>query len=234
MGSDQWESTLQQCSVCSSRRHSTLYDPTTAPVTLVQSRSEMLQSSLAHRRAQPAWSCASFCLSELEGMTSESRRLKHMITERFPLLSSPVVLLCSGEKMKGWKITRGKIWTFSCWVATHFVEKYCQMLFVVVFHLQSHSFSEGFSFDWLKSIDGKVTWFPAEPSAALFSCGLGKAELLTLSGAGEELLALCCCGHTDCSTSCFIWRCNCRPYKYTGVMHSWQNQSKTLSEQLAS
>lgn len=133
----------------------------------LQFRAGVKCSSLALLIAVPSLpEVVLFHLSELEGMTSESRRLEHMVTERFPLLSSPVVLLCGGEKMKGWKITRGKVWTFSCWAATHFVEKYCQMLFVVVFHLQSHSFSEGFSFDWLKSIDGKFTWFPAEPPAA--------------------------------------------------------------------
>lgn len=40
---------------------------------------------------------------------------------------------CSGHEMKGWKGTRGKVWTFSCWVVTHFNQKYCQKLYFFSF-----------------------------------------------------------------------------------------------------
>lgn len=43
-------------------------------------------------------------------------------------LNSPVVLLCSGKEMKGWKLPGRESWTVSCWVTTHLIRNYCQML----------------------------------------------------------------------------------------------------------
>lgn len=130
----------------------------------VQSSGQTLQSSLSCHCAQPAFSHPSLCLSELRGITSDSGRQKQ-VTECFSLLNSPVVPLCSGKDMKGWKVTRGKIRTFSCWVATHFIQNYCQMLFLSsASHLQSHCFYERFSFHWLKKHRRQVFLLPCRAS----------------------------------------------------------------------
>lgn len=101
----------------------------------------------------------------------------------FSLLNSPVVLLCSEKEMKGWKLPGGESWTVSCWVTTHFIWNYCQMLFFPSpSHSNSHYFYERFLCNRLKKNRRK---FPLVPCRAFCSfpfllrpCNIGINSLL--------------------------------------------------------
>lgn len=90
----------------------------------------------------------------------------------FSLLNSPVVLLCSEKEMKGWKLPGGESWTVSCWVTTHFIWNYCQMLFFFpILPTQIHIiFMKDFYVIGLKRTGENFLWFPAEPSAVFLFC----------------------------------------------------------------